>query len=50
MMSIISNRNKAMVLRVFSLRVSCLKRYDESTLSMRVLETFKNRIVIEFLR
>ena len=50
MMSIISNRNKAIVLRVFPKIISCLKRYDGSTLSMRVLETFKNRTVLELLR
>ena len=50
MMSIISNQNKAMILRVFPLRISYLKRYDGSTLSMRVLETFKNQTVLEFLR
>ena len=50
MMSIISNRNEAMVLRVFPLRVSCLNRYDGSILSVRVLQTLKNRTVLEFLR
>ena len=50
MMSMISNRNKAMVLWVFPLRISCLNRDDGSILSMRVLETLKNRTVLEFLR
>ena len=50
MMSIISNQNKAMDLSILPLRISCLKRYDGSTLSKRVVETFKNRTVLEFLR
>ena len=50
MMSITSNRNKEMVLRVFPLRISCLKRYDGSTLPMRLIDTFVNRTVLEFVR